>query len=343
MLLQQTLLPDEVRAERRRRRRKRKRRRSSSSSSSSSSNSNESKGGTGTGDGRNGGGTDSNGSTAAAHVDGAAAVHDDDGNDNGNYVNGNYVNVDRPPSRQEGGVGSRCASSNGRRGASEGDGGDGGGGGGEVRVVPAEPRPSTHSLRQWEGEMELAAHCQRVQDRIGACHQRIEEYQRKIKECAAEATRWEEELEELMVLPRLDRAEDQRAEHEEAERSLPPYPTRRNDGRGVVLQQRTTPPYDDTDDERNLPCRLRGDKNLAWALLQADPPLPVPFQRALFTDPHCPLRNDRAVLRASVEKGLDTTHVTIAWSHGMANDRQRAGAKVLRDVPSVLESLGRRE
>jgi hypothetical protein len=75
-----------------------------------------------------------------------------------------------------------------------------------------------------------------------------------------------------------------------------------------------------------LPASVKHDKELAWLILNSDRPQPVPFQDMLWRDPSCPLRGDRDILMASLEKGLlrepDVEPEPIRWSVGMATDRE---------------------
>jgi hypothetical protein len=193
----------------------------------------------------------------------------------------------------------------------------------------AAERHHSRILRTWEGEMELAHHCKRVRDKIEKCRQKILRHEQIIEDCRQEATNLERELHDWIALPRLFVPE------------LAAYSARclTSNGGGDDDDDEEERVAALVYDERIVPRRLRGYRDFAWSLLNSDNPLPVPFQQMLWMDPTCPLRADRDILMASIDKGLNRGRVTIVWSQDMANDKQLV-RKCFEMCPHCLESSG---
>jgi hypothetical protein len=157
---------------------------------------------------------------------------------------------------------------------------------------------------QWKDEKELFAYNLFMRDKIEARRGQIDQYkqdmedirqkcrhdlegiERQIKRCEAEIREIGQQVDRATIVPR-------------ARWSGPAF------WRGLV------------------PKHIQHDAELAWLLVRSSQvgELSVPLQRMLWTDPRCPLRSDRALLMASLDKFLDHS-VKIVWSHDMANDRE---------------------
>jgi hypothetical protein len=83
-----------------------------------------------------------------------------------------------------------------------------------------------------------------------------------------------------------------------------------------------------------LPETVKHDKSFAWLLLGLERRLPLPFQKMLWMDPNCPLREDRGILLASLQKGLDI-NIRIVWSKEMATDKELV-TKCLEASPKCI-------
>jgi hypothetical protein len=158
-------------------------------------------------------------------------------------------------------------------------------------------------IRQWSGELELARYNVSVRERVDELLLLQQQQQRALDDRGM--AHGDAELQLLgqtvrMLLHELDLA------------TVLPRALQRDD-EGTAF-------WNDT-----LPTTIKHSTALARLLLGLDEdrfPLPIMFQKMLWMDPTCPLRKDRDVLMASLEKGLDSAHVTIHWSREMANDRE---------------------
>jgi hypothetical protein len=162
-----------------------------------------------------------------------------------------------------------------------------------TRVTNAAASPPKSDVRAWERELELSRYHGHIFSQMDERHARISEHRRQIKALETEVAELQWELDRSTVLPRLYR----------------------NDGAFW---------------NEAVPSAVRYDEDLAWRILRPydgrsidrdDRSVPVPYQKMLWMEPHCPLRANRDILLASLDVGL-SAEIEIVWSDEMKNDRE---------------------
>jgi hypothetical protein len=157
-------------------------------------------------------------------------------------------------------------------------------------------------------EKELAEYNAHMKRRMEACQQRIDAHKRTIKQLKAEKDAIEKEWHAATTLPRLF---------------------------GY---------HDDGDDfwRRWVPSHVKYDPDLAGLLLRCcrrrrgSDPLPVQFLKMLWTDPQCPLRQNRDLLVATLGR-FGARDVQIVFSPEMAKDRDLVRA-CFAHCPQALQA-----
>jgi hypothetical protein len=155
---------------------------------------------------------------------------------------------------------------------------------------------SAATLAAIRRELELAEYNAFMQHQIDDRRAQIDEHKRQIAVLEGELAALQHELDATTTIPRLLGG----GPHEETKRAADEF-------------RRFW--------DKDLPASVRHDKELAWRILRSKAPQPAPFQDMLWRNPDCPLRGDRDILMASLDKGLHKG-MRIRWSDDMAQDRE---------------------
>jgi hypothetical protein len=187
----------------------------------------------------------------------------------------------------------------------------------DAQITDTAATATVDPRRQLREELELARYNMRMRKQMEDRDRTIDECRRKIKVCQREKAELRRELDRVTMIPHVNQC----IAGDEADEEV--------DYRGEEREKKI-----DFWTEC-VPPELRCDKRLAWLLLRTFETQPVPFQKTLWMDPSCPLRTDRDILLASVDRGLDKYRVRIVWTQETSADRELV-LKCLAECPQCV-------